>query len=122
MLHRMGYRFRLHRRDLPGSPDIILPKYQTALFVHGCFWHRHKGCKFAYTPKSRKRFWQEKFARNVERDRQATKELRGLGWRVVVVWECELRSPERLGEWLASILGEAEQRTGGRRGLEESDG
>ena len=69
-LHRAGYRFRLHREDLPGRPDIVLPKYRTVVFVHGCFWHRHKGCRFAYTPKSRVAFWNDKFRRNVERDRR----------------------------------------------------
>ena len=89
LLHRMGYRFRLHRRDLPGSPDIVLPKYRTVIFVHGCFWHRHKGCKFAYMPKSRPEFWQNKFDTNVERDRRVKRELKKLGWRVIVIWECE---------------------------------
>ena len=70
LLHRMGYRFRLHRKDLPGRPDIVLPKYRTVIFVHGCFWHRHKGCKYAYTPKSRTDFWQNKFQGTVERDKR----------------------------------------------------
>lgn len=90
MLHRMGYRFRLHRRDLPGKPDIVLPKYRTVVFVHGCFWHRHKGCKYAYEPKTRKRFWQQKFDENVARDRAARRALCRLGWTSIVVWECEL--------------------------------
>jgi DNA mismatch endonuclease (patch repair protein) len=67
-LHRLGYRFRLHRKDLPGRPDIVLPKYKTVIFVHGCYWHRHKGCKYAYTPKSRVEFWERKFKENSERD------------------------------------------------------
>ena len=96
ILHRMGYRFRLHRRDLPGNPDIVLPKYHTVILVHGCFWHRHRGCKYAYTPKSRVDFWQKKFTENVERDKRNRKALRQEGWKVVVVWECELRDPDKL--------------------------
>ncbi len=87
--HAMGLRFRLHRRDLPGSPDLVFPKYRTALFVHGCFWHRHEGCPRAYVPKSRMEFWNRKFAANVERDRRVSEALRKLGWRPVVIWECE---------------------------------
>jgi DNA mismatch endonuclease (patch repair protein) len=96
-LHRAGYRFRLHRKDLPGCPDIVLPKYRTVVFVHGCFWHRHLGCRYAYTPKSRVVVWNEKFRANVERDRRNKRDLRRLGWRVVTVWECRVESPNR---WL----------------------
>ena len=99
-LHRAGYRFRLHRKDLPGRPDIVLPKHRTVVFVHGCFWHRHKGCRFAYTPKSRVAFWQKKFDDNVERDRRNVRALRALGWRVVTVWECQAGSP---GRWLSKL-------------------
>jgi len=104
MLHCMGYRFRLNRADLPGKPDIVLPKYGTVVFVHGCFWHRHRGCRYAYTPKSRVTFWQRKFRRNIERDREVRRKLRALGWWVLVVWECELSKPERLARYLASKL------------------
>ncbi|MFC2076820.1 very short patch repair endonuclease [candidate division KSB1 bacterium] len=90
MLHRMGYRFRLHDHKLPGKPDIVLPKYKTVIFVHGCFWHRHQGCKYAYTPKTRVGFWQRKFRDNLNRDRRVANELKNLGWRVLIVWECEL--------------------------------
>lgn len=96
-LHRAGYRFRLHRKDLPGRPDIVLPKHSIVVFVHGCFWHRHPGCRFAYTPKSRITFWQQKFDGNVERDRRNVRALRALGWRVITVWECQIGSP---GRWL----------------------
>ncbi len=96
LLHRMGYRFRLHRTDLPGKPDIVLPKYRTIVLVHGCFWHRHRNCRFAYTPKSRMEFWNAKFARNVERDLDVRRQLRKLGWKVVVVWECQLTKVHRL--------------------------
>ena len=90
LLHRMGYRFRLHRNDLPGKPDIILPKYKTVIFVNGCFWHRHSKCKFAYTPKSRAKFWENKFKNTVERDKNNQKDLMKSGWNILVIWECEL--------------------------------
>lgn len=94
ILHGMGYRFRLHRKDLPGKPDIVLPKYKVVIFVHGCFWHRHKGCKYAYNPKSRIDFWQKKFRSNVERDLKAINELIEMGWRVLIIWECKVKTPE----------------------------
>ena len=96
MLHRMGLRFRLHRRDLPGCPDIVLPRWSTVVSVSGCFWHRHSGCRYAQDPHRNPEFWQTKFARNVERDRENRGELRSRGWRVVTVWECETKSPARL--------------------------
>jgi len=88
LLHRAGFRFRLHGKDLPGSPDIALPKWHAVVFVHGCFWHRHRNCPKAYTPKSNVRFWTEKFEANVARDLRKSRELKRLGWRVFVVWEC----------------------------------
>ena len=88
-LHRTGYRFSLHRGSLPGKPDIVLPKHRTVVFVHGCFWHRHKGCRYAYNPKSRVAFWKAKFESNVQRDRRNMRELSRLGWKIVTVWECE---------------------------------
>ena len=94
-LHKNGYRFRLNRKDLPGKPDIVLPKYKSVILVHGCFWHRHPRCKFAYNPKSRETFWQKKFSENVERDRFVKKELRKEGWKVIVVWECELKNDKK---------------------------
>ena len=90
LLHSLGYRFRLHRKDLPGSPDIVLPKYKTVIFVHGCFWHRHKNCKYATSPKTREEFWENKFKQNVERDKNNFKELKNLNWKVLVLWECEI--------------------------------
>ena len=89
--HRLGFRFRLYRKDLPGRPDLVFPRYRAVVFVHGCFWHRHDGCRFAYTPRSRVRFWTEKFRQNVARDRRTEDALRSLGWRVLVIWECETR-------------------------------
>lgn len=100
LLHRLGYRFRLHVRGLPGCPDIVLPRYRTVVLVHGCFWHRHAGCKFAYTPKSREAFWQKKFEENVARDKKNAKLLRSDGWKVVTVWECQLGDLDRLARRL----------------------
>lgn len=90
-LHRQGFRFRLHRKDLPGKPDIVLPKYKTVILVHGCFWHRHPGCPISTTPKTNTKFWEEKFCKNLERDTRNRKALEALGWKVIVVWECEVK-------------------------------
>jgi DNA mismatch endonuclease (patch repair protein) len=87
-LHRAGLRFRLHARGLPGRPDIVLPRWHAVVFVHGCFWHRHGGCRRATTPSSNRRFWNRKFRENVERDRRNLTVLRRAGWRVYVIWEC----------------------------------
>jgi len=100
ILHKMGYRFRLHRKDLPGTPDIVLPRFRTVIFVHGCFWHRHEGCKFACTPKSRIEFWEEKFSRNMERDRRKILQLQQAGWNVEIIWECETTDMVTLGRRL----------------------
>jgi DNA mismatch endonuclease (patch repair protein) len=104
LLHRMGYRFRLQRADLPGKPDIVLSKFKTALFVHGCFWHRHLGCKRASTPTSNTGYWSTKFSRNVERDMKNQKELEALGWRVLIIWECEMKSTSALQDRLKDFL------------------
>jgi DNA mismatch endonuclease, patch repair protein len=90
LLHRAGFRFRIHSRTLAGRPDIVLPKYKTVVFLHGCFWHRHEECKYAYTPKSRQEFWLEKFSETVKRDKLKKAELQSMGWQVLTVWECEL--------------------------------
>jgi DNA mismatch endonuclease (patch repair protein) len=110
MLHSAGYRFRLHRRDLPGSPDIVLPKHKLAFFVHGCFWHRHARCRLAAVPKSRPDFWRKKFSDNVKRDRRAVSQLTKMGWRVCVIWECETRDLQSLVERLAAVLPEVPKR------------
>ena len=102
--HARGLRFRLHRKDLPGTPDVVFAKWRVALFVHGCFWHRHEGCKRASTPKSRQTFWQLKFDRNVAGDREKADALRRLGWRVETVWECETRDEDALRGRLASAF------------------
>ena len=96
LLHGRGYRFRLHKKDLPGKPDIVLPKYKTVIFVHGCFWHRHKGCKHASVPKTRQDFWQTKFNSNIARDKKVQKQLNSTGWKIVIIWECELSEIETL--------------------------
>jgi len=92
LLHRAGFRFRLHAKKLSGRPDIVLPKYRTAIFVHGCFWHRHPGCRNATTPSTRAEFWQEKFDSNVRRDARNRADLEAAGWAVITVWECELKA------------------------------
>jgi len=92
LLHRAGFRFRLHVKDLPGSPDIVLPRYRSAIFVHGCFWHRHKGCRNATRPSTRKEFWKSKFDSNVSRDERSRAALEAAGWAVFTVWECELKT------------------------------
>lgn len=104
LLHEMGYRFRLHRADLPGRPDIVLPRHKTVVFVHGCYWHRHPGCRFAYTPKSRQGFWNAKFASNVARDQRNQFDLTDAGWRVVVIWECQTTDRYVLAQRLIADL------------------
>jgi len=94
VLHSMGYRFRLHRKDLPGSPDIVLPKYKTVIFVHGCFWHRHQNCKYASTPKTRQEFWNKKFNENINRDKINQENLSSKGWKIIIVWECEIKDKD----------------------------
>lgn len=90
-LHRLGFRYILHDRRLPGQPDIVLPKYKAAVFVHGCFWHRHIGCNYTAMPASNRKFWERKFSHNIERDRRNIQKLRESGWRVLIVWECVLK-------------------------------
>ena len=104
VLHRMGYRFRLHREDLPGRPDIVLPRHKTVVLVHGCYWHRHTDCRLAYSPKSNTDFWQAKFRENVNRDLRQSQELTELGWRVITVWECETAKLGVLAERLLKDL------------------
>lgn len=102
--HGMGLRYRLYRRDLPGTPDLVFPKHRVVVFVHGCFWHRHPDCKKATTPKSRVEFWKSKFDRNTVRDRQAIEELGALGWRVAIIWECQTKDAEALSRILDEIF------------------
>jgi DNA mismatch endonuclease, patch repair protein len=104
LLHRAGYRFRLHVSALPGTPDIVLAKYRTIIRVQGCFWHRHDDCRLAYVPKSREEFWRAKFESNVVRDARQRNELEAAGWLVIDVWECETRSPVTLRRVLSERL------------------
>ena len=98
--HKLGLRFRIQRKDLPGTPDIVFVRQRICLFVHGCFWHRHMGCCKASTPKSNQEFWLKKFADNVNRDNRVEQELKALGWRVITIWECETVQIERLAQRL----------------------
>ena len=91
-LFKRGFRYRLHPRKLPGRPDIAFPKYRTALFVHGCYWHRHEGCRFATTPKRNRHYWTKKFNENVRRDQRKIEQLESLGWKTMVAWECEIKN------------------------------
>jgi len=91
-LHKMGYRFRLHAKQLPGSPDIVLPKYRAVIFIHGCFWHGHDGCKGGEIPKTRPLFWKEKIHENISRDEAAYDQLNLIGWRIAIIWECALKN------------------------------
>lgn len=106
-LHRRGIRFRLHGHRLAGKPDVVLPRHRTVLFVHGCFWHRHAGCKVATTPKSNTEFWVAKFDRNVARDAKVVQQLQANGWRVIVAWECDLGSEAKIAttaDHIASVI------------------
>lgn len=103
-LQRLGFRFRLHRRGLPGTPDIVLPRHRIVVFVHGCFWHRHRECRFAYTPKSRVDFWNAKFQENINRDLRCRRALRRLGWTVLVIWGCQTVAPDALERRLRRMM------------------
>ena len=106
MIHALGYRFRLHRRDLPGSPDLVFPRLRKTILVHGCFWHRHPDCRFSTTPRSNVEFWTRKFQGNQERDRRTLSMLAEMGWNPMVVWECETRDMDSLRERIGSYLGD----------------
>jgi DNA mismatch endonuclease, patch repair protein len=106
LLHSIGYRFRVHAPNLPGRPDIVFSSRRTVIFVHGCFWHRHD-CGMAYTPKTRRQFWQSKFNGNVKRDRRVRDELAADGWQVIIIWECQTKKPFALAKRLARVLGPA---------------
>ena len=106
LLHRCGYRYRLHVRGLPGKPDIVLPKFRTVIFVNGCFWHRHPGCPRSSTPKSNTAFWLRKFELNEKRDRESVVALQRDGWAAFTIWECQTKNPEQLSNLVAEILPE----------------
>ncbi|PDS98985.1 very short patch repair endonuclease [Rhizobium sp. S9] len=101
--HALGLRFRLHRKDLPGVPDLVFPKHRLVLFVHGCFWHRHEGCPRASIPQSRREFWIEKLTKNVTRDQRVKAVLEEIGWRVEVIWECETKRDDLIRERITAI-------------------
>jgi DNA mismatch endonuclease, patch repair protein len=102
--YALGYRFRIHRRDLPGTPDVVIPKLRLVLFVHGCFWHRHTGCVRATTPRSNYEFWRRKLDRNVERDEQAMSDLAAKGWDARIIWECETKDAVALAVRLRELF------------------
>lgn len=104
LLHRLGFRFRLHKQDLPGTPDIILPKYRSVIFVHGCFWHRHNCSNGQRLPKTHVDFWTNKLNKNAERDKKKILELRELGWKVLIIWECETKDPYHLQNIILSFF------------------
>ena len=104
LLYSLGYRYRLHVKRLAGKPDIVLPKYKTAIFVHGCFWHRHKNCKYAYISKSRLKFWEAKFTENIKRDIKTKIELQKIGWKTIIIWECQTSKPEKMQNKLKKSL------------------
>jgi DNA mismatch endonuclease (patch repair protein) len=103
-LHRQGFRFRKNVRELPGRPDVVLPKYRCVIFVNGCFWHQHKDCKRSKLPETRREFWAKKIGNNVERDRRQVSALRKDGWRVLLIWECELRDPRTQGRAIERLM------------------
>ncbi|MDF1614346.1 very short patch repair endonuclease [Desulfurivibrio dismutans] len=105
LLHSLGYRFRLHRKDLPGKPDITLPKYKKVIFVHGCFWHGHEDCPRSKRPSTNEEFWREKLDKNIERDKETVTALKKLGWDVLTVWACEVKDTNKLKTKLLSFLG-----------------
>jgi len=109
LLHSIGYRFRLGRTDIPGRPDILLPKYKTAIYVHGCFWHRHEGCKYAYTPKSKIEFWNNKFATNIKRDQEVSEKIKNSDWRQLIIWECQTRNKDQLIVTLTEFLNDTQK-------------
>jgi len=105
-LHAAGFRFRLHVKDLPGKPDLVLPKYRTVIFVHGCFWHQHPGCKYAYSPKTNQVFWKTKLMGNVERDARHAIALKEQGWRCEVIWECEVANQTAMDLLISGLRGQ----------------
>ena len=104
LLHRMGYRFRLQRKDLPGNPDIVLPRYKIVIFVNGCFWHGHQNCRKSKRPETNKAFWNNKINKNIKRDQANYQNLANRGWQVVVIWECETKNPDLLLEKLNKVI------------------
>jgi DNA mismatch endonuclease (patch repair protein) len=110
LLHRMGYRFRLHRSDMPGRPDIVLPRHHKVILVHGCFWHGHEGCPRAARPTSNAEFWNRKLAGNIERDARVRRQLEESGWKVLTLWQCQVRDAEKLQALLDSFISDRSER------------
>ncbi|CAJ9628261.1 DNA mismatch endonuclease Vsr [Burkholderia pseudomallei] len=108
LIHRMGYRYRLHRKGLPGRPDLVFAKRRKAIFIHGCFWHRHEGCHLARLPKSRLDFWLPKLEANAARDKEVEQRLAELGWKVLTIWECEVKEEEALASRIRAFLDDTE--------------
>jgi DNA mismatch endonuclease (patch repair protein) len=105
LLFKQGYRFKVHQKDLPGKPDIVLPKFKTTIFVHGCFWHHHKGCRDGRIPSTNKEFWDKKIRRNIIKDRENMKELKKDNWTVIVIWECDIeKHPDKVINYIQKIL------------------
>lgn len=120
-LFSQGLRFRVQVRKLPGTPDIVLPKYKTVIFVNGCFWHGHEGCKYFRLPKSNVEFWKDKIERNIERDKESMQALFDMGWKVVRVWECELRNKANREDTLNKIYTSITSSEGSGYSIEEAD-
>lgn len=118
LLHRLGYRFRLHSKKLPGTPDIVLPKYKSVIFVHGCFWHQHKGCRKSRRPTSNVEFWNEKLDKNIERDNRKESELKNAGWKVLTVWDCEIKDEDLLIEKVKNFLTQSAKNANQKLGSE----
>nr|WP_074753021.1 very short patch repair endonuclease [Pseudomonas abietaniphila] len=110
LLHKHGFRYRLHPRELPGKPDVVLPRYNVCIFIHGCFWHRHPRCRYATNPRTREEFWRTKFDQNVRRDLRNKTALLELGWRVFELWECGIRKPEVEMTWLLEAVQDFNQK------------
>lgn len=104
MLHKAGYRFKLHRKNLPGTPDIVLPKYNTVIFVHGCFWHQHSGCSKSRRPSSNQNYWEKKLDGNIERDKKKIAELKKMGWKAIIVWQCEIENESEILRKIRAFL------------------
>jgi len=104
LLHRMGYRFRLHKKNMPGKPDIVLPKYKKVIFVHGCFWHGHENCPRSKRPSTNVEFWNKKIDANIERDKKIIKSLEYLGWKTLIIWTCEIKNEDALKHKLISFM------------------
>jgi DNA mismatch endonuclease (patch repair protein) len=104
LLHRLGYRFRLHRKELPGKPDIVLPKYRAVIFVHGCFWHGHDACRRSKRPTTNIESWNKKIDANIRRDIEAGSQLEKMGWRVFTIWQCQMKDTDKLIDWLIGFI------------------